>query len=136
MGRKILALVSEPVTGDALRTALGDAADEAEVMVVAPALDKKSRFWTSDSDEAIARADAVQQETVERMDEEGVDAVGGTGESDPLLALQDALATFPAEEIVIFAHPAGDRNWAEAELVEEAEDRFDVPVRRMEIGAS
>src|SRR5215212_7666825 len=136
MSRKILALVSEPVSGDALRSALGDSADEAEVMVVAPALDKKSRFWMSDSDDAIARADAVQQETVERMDEEGVDAVGDTGESDPLLALQDALATFPAEEIVIFTHPEGDRNWAEADLLEEAEGRFDVPVRRMEIGAS
>jgi hypothetical protein len=136
MGRKILALVSEPVSGDALRSALGEGADRAEVMVVAPAFDKKTRFWTSDSDEAIARADAVQQETVERMNEEGVDAVGDTGESDPLLAVQDALATFPADEIVIFAHPEGDQNWAEAELVVEAEDRFDVPVTRMEIGAS
>jgi hypothetical protein len=136
MGRKILALVSEPVSGDALRSALGDGADQAEVMVVAPAFDKKTRFWASDSDEAIARADAVQQETVERMDEEGVDAVGDTGESDPLLAVQDALATFPADEIVIFAHPDGEQNWAEAELVEEAEERFDVPVRRMEIGAA
>jgi hypothetical protein len=136
MGRKILALVAEPVSGEALRSALGDTADEAEVMVVAPAFDKKTRFWTSDSDEAIARADAVQEETVERMGEEGVDAVGDTGESDPLLAVQDALATFPAEEIVIFTHPEGERNWAEGELLEDAEQRFDVPVRRMEIGAS
>jgi len=136
MAKKILALVSEPVSGDALRSALGEGADQAEVMVVAPALDKKTRFWASDSDEAIARADAVQQETVERMDEEGVDAVGDTGESDPLLALQDALATFPAEEIIIFTRPEGEQNWAEAELVEEAEDRFQVPVTRMEIGTA
>jgi hypothetical protein len=135
MGRKILALVSEPVSGDALRTALGDAADEAEVMVVAPALDKKSRFWTSDSDEAIARADAVQQETVERMDEEGVDAAGDTGETDPLLALQDALQTFDADEIVLFTHPGGDSNWLEDGLVEEARGRFEAPVRHLEVEA-
>ena len=32
------------------------------------------------------------EETVERMGEEGVDAAGDTGEADPLLAIQDALA--------------------------------------------
>ena len=133
MRRKILALVAEPVSSEALRSALGDGVDDAEVMVVAPALDSKTRFWTSDNDEAIARAEEVKQETVERMAEDDVDAVGDTGETDPLLALQDALATFPADEIVIFTHPAGERNWAEADLVEEAEDRFDLPVRQMEI---
>jgi len=134
VGKKILALVAEPVSGEALRSALGDDAHGAEVMVVAPALDSRTRFWTSDNDDAIARAEDVQQETVERLAEEDVDAVGDTGETDPLLALQDALATFPAEEIVIFTHPQGEQNWAEADLVEEAEDRFDVPVRQMEVG--
>jgi hypothetical protein len=136
VGRKILALVAEPLSGDALRSALGSDADDAEVLVVAPALDSRTRFWTSDSDDAIARAEEVQQETVERMAEDDVDAVGDTGESDPLLALQDALATFPAEEILIVTHPEGERNWAEADLVEEAEDRFDVPVRQLEVGGS
>jgi len=135
MGRKILALVAEPISGDALRSALGDAADDAEVKVVAPALDSKARFWTSDNDAAIARADDVQQETVERLAEDDVDAVGDTGESDPLLALQDALATFPAEEIVICTHPEGERNWAEEDLVEQAQGRFSVPVRQIEVRA-
>lgn len=135
MGRKILALVSEPISGDALRSALGEDAEEAEVMVVAPALDSRTRFWTSDNDEAIARAEEVQQESVERLSEDGVDAVGDTGETDPLLALQDALATFPAQEIVIFTRPEGDRNWAEEDLVEQAQGRFPVPVRQMQVGA-
>jgi hypothetical protein len=135
MARKILALVAEPVSGDALRSALGASADDAEVKVVAPALDSKTHFWTSDNDEAIARAGEVQEETVERMDEEGIDAVGDTGEADPLLALNDALATFPADEIVIFSHPEGQRNWAEDELLEQAQERFSVPVRQIEVGA-
>ena len=135
MGRKILALVAEPISGDALRSALGEAAGDAEVKVVAPALDSKTRFWTSDNDEAIARADEVQQETVERLAEDDVDAVGDTGESDPLLALQDALATFPAEEIVICTHPEGERNWAEEDLLEQAQGRFSVPVRQIEVRA-
>lgn len=135
MSAKILALVSEPVSADALKSVLGEGAQDAEVMVVAPAFEgSRVRFWTSDNDEAIARADEVQQETVERMNEEGVDAVGDTGETDPLLAIQDALATFPASEIVIFTHPEGDRSWAEEDLVEQAQERFSVPVRHMEVG--
>ena len=65
------------------------------------------------------------------MEEEGVDAVGDTGESDPLLALQDALQTFDADEIVLFTHPEGQRNWAEEGVVEEAERRFELPVRHL-----
>jgi hypothetical protein len=135
VGKKILALVSEAVSTEALRSALGDSIDDAEVMVVAPALDSRTRFWTSDNDEAIARAEAVQQETVERLADDDVDAVGDTGETDPLLALQDALATFPADEVVIFTRPEGDRNWAEDDLVDQAKEQLSVPVRHMEVDA-
>jgi hypothetical protein len=135
VGKKILALVSEAVSTEALRSALGDRIDDAEVMVVAPALDSRTRFWTSDNDEAIARAEAVQRETVERLADDDVDAVGDTGETDPLLALQDALATFPADEVVIFTRPEGDRNWAEDDLVDQAKEQLSVPVRHMEVDA-
>jgi hypothetical protein len=122
MAKKILALVSEPISGEALKQVAD--ADDAEVMVVAPALNSKNRFWMSDTDGAIEQAQEVADETAERMEAEGVDAVGDTGESDPLLALQDALATFPADEIVICVHPDGERNWLEDGLVEGARERF------------
>jgi hypothetical protein len=137
MPKRILALVAEPVSGEALKKAVGsERADAAEVMVVAPALNSRWKFWTSDTDEAIARAEEVQQETVERMDEEGIDAAGDTGESDPLLAVQDALQTFPADEIVLFTHPGGQHNWLEEGLVDEAKERFDAPVRHLLVEAS
>jgi hypothetical protein len=130
---KVIALVTEPVSGDALRAAIGDRADDAEVLVVAPALNSKLRFWMSDPDPAIERAEAVQEETVERMDEEGVDAAGDTGESDPVLAIQDALTTFAADEIVLFTHPQGERNWLEDGVVDEVKERFGLPVAHLVI---
>ena len=135
MGKKVLALVSEPMSGDALKAAVGqDEADEAEVLVVAPALNEsKVRFWASDPDPSIERAEQVADETVERMDEEGIDAAGDTGESDPLLAIQDALATFAADEIVLCTHPGGEQNWLEEGIVEEIKARFDTPVRHLEM---
>ena len=132
MGKRILALVSEPVSADALRAAVGpEEADEAEVLVVAPALNTRRKFFLADPDPAIERADAVQQETVERLDEEGIDAAGGTGEADPLLALQDAMVTYPADEIVLFTHAGEKENWLEGDLLDRVKDRFQVPVRHL-----
>ena len=132
MPKRILALVAEPVSGEALKQAVGaEDAEEAEVLVVAPALNSRFRFWMSDDDAAIDRAEQVQEETVERMREEGVDAAGDTGESDPLLALQDALQTFEADEIVLFTHPRGEKNWLEEGVVDEAKQRFEAPVRHL-----
>lgn len=136
MPKRILALVSEPVSGEALKRAVGrEAAEAAEVLVVAPALNTRTRFLFSDPDPAIERAEAVEEETVERMNEEGVDAAGDTGESEPLLALHDALQTFEADEIVIFTHPGGQVNWAEEGVVDEARERFDQPVQHIVVEA-
>jgi hypothetical protein len=130
--KRILALVSEPVSGEALKRAVGrERAEAAEVLVVAPALNSRTRFLLSDVDPAIERAEAVEEETVERMNEEGVKAAGDTGESDPLLALQDALQTFEADQIVLFTHPGGSSNWLEEGVVEEARERFDQPVEHI-----
>ena len=132
MAKKILAVVAEPVSADALRSAIGDdEAQSAEVLVVAPALNTRRRFFFSDPDPAIERAEEVGEETVERLDEEGIDAAGDTGESDPLLAIQDALQTFPADEVVLFTHPESERNWLEEGLVDHAKDRFEPPVRHV-----
>ena len=49
---------------------------------------------------------------------------GDTGSvfHDP--ALQDALTTFDADEIVLFTHPDSEANWQEEGVVDEAEKRF------------
>jgi hypothetical protein len=46
-------------------------------------------------------------------------ARGTTGDSEGLVALQDALATFPADRVVVVDDP---------EVAEEASERLDVPV--------
>jgi hypothetical protein len=127
---KVLVLTAEPVDAELVRAALGDEAEGAEVLVISPALnDSPLAFWVSDSDEAIAKADAVAQETVERLEEQGLDAAGDTGESEPLQAIQDALATFPADRLLVFNHPDGQQAYREEQL-EGIEERFGIPVVR------
>ena len=128
MGKRILAVVSEPISGAALQSAVGDDAAGAEVLVVAPALMSRTRFLLADPDKGIDEAREVAEESAARLDAEGVDAVGDTGEADPLLAIQDALQTFAADRIVLFTHPEGQRNWQEEGVVDEARERFEPPV--------
>ena len=132
---KLLVLTPEPVDADLLRETLGDEVEGAEVLVISPATNQsKLAFWVSDPDDAIAEAEQAQEETVERLEEAGVDAVGDTGESEPAVALQDALATFAADRILVFSHPDGDRDYREDEGLADAEQRFGVPVTHAVIG--
>jgi nucleotide-binding universal stress UspA family protein len=125
---KLLVVTPEPVDAKLLRATLGDDVQGAEVLVVSPATNQsRLAFWVSDSDEAIDEADEAQEETVERLEEEGVDAAGDTGESEPAVAIQDALATFDADRILVFSHP--DLDYREG--LEDAD--FGVPLTHAQI---
>jgi hypothetical protein len=135
---KLLVLTSEPISASELRAAVGPEVDprDAEVMVVAPALQPSPiKFWFSDADEAIERAEQVRRETVERLGAEGVPASGDTGEGDPLEAVGDALATFPAERIVLFMHAGSEGRYREDVDVDELRERFGLPVDRATVPA-
>lgn len=130
---KLLVITSEPISAAQLREALpGDTdPEQAEVMVIAPALQKSAlRFWLSDADEAIARADDIRRQTVERLGAEGVPATGDTGESNPPEAIQDALQSFSADRIVLFTHPGDEQRYREDVDAAEIEERFGLPVDR------
>ena len=136
---KLLVLTPEPISAQQLRDALASGVDpgDAEVMVVVPALHESAlRFWLSDADEAIAKAGAVSNETVERLGEAGVAASADTGKGDPLEALEDALSSFEADRIVIFGHPDGQQRYREDLDEHDLKRRFGLPVDRAELPAS
>ena len=132
---KLLVLATEPVSADDVRRALpGDEGVEgAEVLVVAPAVNESPvAFWVSDSDEAIADAESVAERTAAQLRERGASARATTGESEPLLALQDALATYPADRILIIARDDEERaRYREENVAEETQKRFGVPVTEL-----
>ena len=128
---KLLVLASDPVGADDVRRALpGDGGIEgAEVLVVAPAVNESPvRFWMSDSDEAIAQARATATETAGDLNAGGAPARATPGEAAPLLALQDALAAFPADRVLVFVREGDAARYREGDVVGEAQRRFGVPV--------
>ena len=126
----LLVLASDPVDADAVRSALGDEEIEgAQVLVVSPAVNESPvAFWLSDSDEAISDAESAAQSTAQALSQEGARTRATAGESEPLLALQDALATFPADRVLVFLREGDTARYREDDVVGEAERRFGVPV--------
>jgi hypothetical protein len=127
---KLLVLATEPVDADRVGTALpDDDLEGAEVLVVSPAVNASPvAFWMSDSDEAIADAESTAERTATELRDRGAQARAQTGESEPLLALQDALATFPADRVVVFVRDEDAARYREDDVIGEAERRFGVPV--------
>jgi hypothetical protein len=133
---RVLVLASEPVSADQLREVLDGDADpsleDTEVRIVAPALHASGlQFWLGDADEAISKADAVWRASVAELGAAGVDAQGDTGESEPMLAIADALANFNADRILVFSHPESEERYREDIDEAELEERFGRPVERV-----
>jgi nucleotide-binding universal stress UspA family protein len=132
---RLLVVTPEPIDAAMLRSTLGEEIEGAEVLVVSPATNSSPvAFWVSDSDEAIEEAEHAKEETVERLEEEGIDAAGQTGEGEPAVAIRDALATFDADRIVVFTHPEGDRDYREDEDLPEGDEAFGIPLAHALIG--
>jgi hypothetical protein len=103
----------------------------AKVLVLAPAVNSWLRHWVSDEDAARSRAQERVAAWLDRFERIGVHARGRVGDADPLQAIEDALLTFPADEIVIAGQSECSTRLAD-ELVPRARGRFELPVVRAE----
>ena len=102
-----------------------------DVLVVVPALNSRLRHWLSDIDDAVARAHERLEVALADLRTRGVSARGEVGDANPLVAIDDALARFPASAIVIATLPPGQSNWLERGLLDKARARFGVPVTHL-----
>jgi hypothetical protein len=100
---------------------------EAEVLIVAPALNSRLRHWLSDDDGARRQAEDRITGWVDRLQQDGVHAQARVGDADPLQAIADALPTFPADEIVIVA---GSERSTRLANEPRARSRFGLPILR------
>jgi GABA permease len=126
----VLVIANETVEGSALIDAVRFRAHnrDAAVLVVAPALNTRLRHIMSDSDRAYTAAEERLQGCLTRLGTAGIQAGGYVGDADPLRAIEDALRTFPADEIVVGTHPEQRSNWLAHDLVGRARAQFDLPV--------
>jgi hypothetical protein len=128
--RRILIIANETVTSGVLHETIRVRAEDApaHVLVVAPALNGRLQHWISDEAEARRAARERLLACLDKLSDEGIEANGIVGDPDPMLAIADALALFPADELMIATHPEGRSNWLARDLIAKARRRFGLPV--------
>jgi hypothetical protein len=116
----------EDADADVLRSHVGTADT---VMVVVPVVRQGVLDWLANDERAFAEAEATAQRTADQLPSETTEATAGEANLD--LAIRDALATFPADEIVIAVRPEQQEGVIEGAATDSAPRRsFDgVPVR-------
>jgi hypothetical protein len=127
---RVLVIANETVGGRALREMIRERTEgrPSRVRVVSPALNSPLKHWVSDSDEARAEASKRLDASLATLRDDGIDAEGEVGDSEPLQAIEDALRTFRPDEVVISTHPEGRSNWLERGVVSGARERFTVQI--------
>jgi hypothetical protein len=103
---------------------------ESEVRVVVPALaSSRLGHLANDVDDAIAQAEERLGRSLAAMSAAGIEATGQVGDhADPNAAIEDALRTFAADELVISTHPPERSKWLEWGVVERAKRDVPLPV--------
>jgi hypothetical protein len=126
MPKNVLVVSTVEHADDVLRAHVGEADT---IKVVVPVVRQGPLDWLANDQKAFGRAEEVAERTAEELPGESVAAVAG--EANVGLAIRDALATFPADEIVVAVRPDEEEGLVESIGTESApqEGLEGVPVR-------
>jgi hypothetical protein len=128
---RLLVVANETVGGAALLEEIRNRCRgrSSEILVVTPALvASRAAHWASDVDEGMEYARQRMELSLIEIDRLGLKARGEVGDSEPVVAIEDALRAFPADEILISTHPADRSRWLEGGVVERARSEIELPV--------
>ena len=128
---RVLVVANETVGGGALLEEIRNRSQgrDSEILVVTPALTaSRTAHWASDVDEAMEMARQRMELSLIAIGELGIEAKGEVGDSDPNVAIEDALRVFAADEVVISTHPPHRSRWLEQGVVERAREEIDLPI--------
>jgi hypothetical protein len=120
--------VDQPAAVESVREEARARADEdAEVLVLAPALNTPLSHWASDVGRSRLDAQRKLVLTVGALAAAEVEARGSVGDPDPLQAVEDTLRDFAADEVIV-GLPEGEAEGEARALVAELRRRLDLPV--------
>jgi hypothetical protein len=131
VGRNVLVISTVEHADDVMRAHVGEADT---IKVVVPVVRQGVLDWLANDQKAFSHAERLAERTAEELPGETVDAVAG--EADVDLAIRDALATFPADEIVVAVRPHEEEGFVESIATDTAPQHQlqGVPVRFVVIG--
>jgi len=130
--RHILVVASEKLAGEDLRRELAAAGGAGvELDVLAPILASRSHHWASDVDREREEARERLQASLAWAAEQGFAAKGEVADPDPLVAIEDELRDFGADEVIIATHAREPTSWLAHRMLGHLARALDVPVREI-----
>ena len=133
--RHVLVVTSVKLAGEELRSQLaaaGGAGVELDVLV--PILASRSHYWASDLDREREEAHGRLEASLAWAAEHGFAAKGEVGDPDPLVAIEDELRDFGADEVIIVTHHGERKSWLANRMLGHLARELDVPVREIALG--
>jgi nucleotide-binding universal stress UspA family protein len=135
MARRLLVVTTVPLEGSTVREQVQEkvGGGDVEVHIVAPAAKLSPLQWlASDEDAAREEAEQTARETAEAVGPDARVEIE-VGDPDPVQAIEDALRTFPADELVVVTRRGDEATWLEKDAGAEALDRFGLPVTHLAV---
>jgi hypothetical protein len=132
MSRRLIAIVPDELHGSEPAEQIRACADGegVELRVVVPAVEENALHHTmGDVDEPKRQAEERLGHVLKLLRDGGMKVSGEVGDSDPVLAAQDALLKAPADEVLIFEHDEAHARWYENGLFERAQELIEPPLR-------
>jgi menaquinone-dependent protoporphyrinogen oxidase len=128
--RRLLVLVDDACTFREVCTSVRAHRDgrPLDALIVAPAHASAATQWYVDEDAARAEATHRLRACVGCLARDGVRARALVGDPDPVQAIADALAEFPADEILMVSAPRRPSGWLGQEAIDRARRSFPQPI--------
>jgi hypothetical protein len=132
--RHVLVVAIETLAGEELYDALTTrGVADLELDVLAPVMTSRSHYWASDVDRERAAAQKRLEGSLAWAAARGLAAKGEVGDPDPLVAVEDELRAFGADEVIIAMHPHERTSWLGNRMIGHLERELDVPVREIAV---
>jgi hypothetical protein len=124
----LLVVVNETLAGDSMVEAVRELVTPGgSVFIVCPTFVSRARLWTSDLTAGMVAARHRLLRSVSDLRMSGLEANGMVGDTDPVLAIDDALCLFPAEHLLLCVHAPLQSSRHQRRMLERAHDRFSLP---------
>ena len=129
---RVLVVANRTVAGQKVLEAIRERAQagDAEIHLVVPL--SSPRHGNVIYDHALRDAAQLRIDLAsDFLRQEGIEISGEIGDEDPLTATKDALASFPADEIILSTLPQARSGWMRRDLPERVADETGVPVTHL-----
>jgi hypothetical protein len=133
----VLVVASVPLSGEdlvgELRVGVGGA--RVQLDVLAPIHASRARHLAGDVDHERAEAQVRLQASLDWAVAHGFSVRGQVGDADPLVAIEDELRDFGADEVVVAVHAEERASWLANRMLGHLQRELDIPVRHVVVGS-